>query len=391
MTHLNDHTLDYLLEGFQLIGFDWRYLYVNDAVVRQSKYAREELLGFTMLEKYPGIEQTEMFRTLERCMVDRTPSQIESEFVYPDQSTSWFELHVQPVPEGIFVLSIDITRRKQVEEELIRLNESLEEQVALRTRQLEIRNKDILDSLHYAKNIQKAFLPNPTEFHRLFPKALLINQPKDIVSGDFYWYRDLGNRVLIAAADCTGHGVPGALMSMIGIEKLNNIALKTSDPAEILRQLNRSIKIAMSSPIMRNRCLDGMDIAVCSIDRLTGHITYSGAQRPLWYVRRDEEEMHVVKPTKHAIGGHTGPYEYFERHELQLQPGDTLYLFSDGYPDTFGQETQKKLTTKRFREILLEIRDRTMPEQEIFLHEFIDDWKGEMEQIDDILVIGVRL
>src|SRR3989338_7701149 len=161
---LSDHTLDYLMEGFQLISFDWRYLYLNDSVVRQSMYPRDELIGFTMMEKYPGIE---------------------NEFSYPSGEKGWFELHIQPVPEGIFILSIDITRRKEAEASLMKLNENLEELVASRTSQLESKNKDIIDSLNYAQNIQKAFLPNRDEFLNLFPDALLINKPKDIVSGDF--------------------------------------------------------------------------------------------------------------------------------------------------------------------------------------------------------------
>ncbi|OGS78097.1 MAG: hypothetical protein A3D31_14040 [Candidatus Fluviicola riflensis] len=386
---LSDHTLDYLMEGFQLISFDWRYLYLNDSVVRQSMYPRDELIGFTMMEKYPGIENTELFSTLRRCMRKRISEQIENEFSYPSGEKGWFELHIQPVPEGIFILSIDITRRKEAEASLMKLNENLEELVASRTSQLESKNKDIIDSLNYAQNIQKAFLPNRDEFLNLFPDALLINKPKDIVSGDFYWYRDLGDEIITVAADCTGHGVPGALMSMIGIEKLNNITLKTTDPSEILHQLNKSIRIAMGSSSIYEQCLDGMDIALCLINKITGSVTFSGANRPAWIIRKDASEVEVIKATKKAIGGFTEHDQCFDSHELQLASGDTLYLFSDGYADTFSDQ-QKKMTTKRFREFLLEIQHETMRRQEELLENFVEQWKAGTEQIDDILVVGIR-
>ncbi len=389
--HLENSTLDYLTEGFQLIGFNWRYLYVNNAVVKQSKYSREELIGFSMMEKYPGIESTDLFITLKKCMDERFPQQIETEFTFPDNSIGWFELNIHPVPEGIFILSMDISRRKNTERELYELNERLEETVLLRTLQLESKNKDMLDSINYAKNIQKAFLPDKAEFLNLFPDAMILYKPKDIVSGDFYWYKQLNGKIIIAVADCTGHGVPGAMLSMIGIEKLNNAVLKSQDPSEILKQLNKSIKVALSQSGLIDSCNDGMDIAICSIDIINKSIKYAGANRPIWVVKKGSTEVEEIRGTRSSIGGHAEIDQEFESNDISLQPNDSLYIFSDGYADTFNGLTGKKLTTKKFKEVLLSIQGKTMHQQQKYLDDYIKIWKENVEQIDDILVLGIRI
>ena len=384
-------TLNHLLEGFQLISYEYKYLYVNDAVVKQSKFNREELIGFTMMERYPGIENTEMFKVLCECMTNRSSKQIENEFHYPDGSTGWFELHMQPVPEGVFILSVDISKRKIAEKELVEMNERLEEMVELRTQQLKIKNKDITDSLNYAKNIQKAFLPNKSDLQIFLPDSTILYKPKDIVSGDFYWFREQNDNVLIAAADCTGHGVPGALVSMIGIEKLDNSALKSFEPSEILKHLNQGIKIALSQSDVYAHTHDGMDIALCCFDKKKQLLHFSGASRPLWIIRKEGQKVEDIKSNSNSIGGFNKEFICFENHTIQLKKGDTFYLFSDGFADTFSGLTGKKLTTKKFKELLLSIQHLTMPEQKKYLNVFIENWKAGIEAIDDILVIGVRV
>jgi PAS domain S-box-containing protein len=388
---LSDSTLDYLLEGFQLISFEWKYLYVNEAVVKQSRMSREDLIGHTMMEKYPGIEHTAMFRTLSRCMADRTSATIENHFTFPDGSRRWFELHVQAVPEGIFILSLDITERKESEAELLMLNERLEDIVALRTNELEGKNREITDSLKYAKNIQSAFLNTRSEIENNFEESFVIYKPKDIVSGDFYWCKKKDNTILLAAADCTGHGVPGALMSMIGIEKLNSAAVRSVEPGEILRRLNKGIKSALQADRNDSKSNDGMDIALCAITADKRKLRYAGANRPLWLMRNGRSEMEQIRPIKRSIGGNTSSAQEFIGHEVDLNKGDTLYLFSDGYADTFGGSASKKLTTRRFREMLTTIRPRRMEEQRQYLDSYIEEWRGGNEQTDDILVMGVRI
>lgn len=265
---------------------------------------------------------------------------------------------------------------------------------------IEEKNKDITNSINYAKRIQNAMLPHHKDILEAFPQSFILYKPKDIVSGDFYffykkpvsfWGGAGGKVIFIASVDCTGHGVPGAFMSMIGAGKLNDAVHASSDTSEILSLLNRGIKTALKQSESETSTKDGMDIALCAVDTETRIVKYAAANRPIWIIRSGQTEVEEIKATKKAIGGFTENNQHFDTHEIKLQKGDTFYLSTDGYADTFGGKTNKKLTTKKFKEILLSIQDKTMPEQEKHLDNFIEDWKSGTEQVDDILVIGVRV
>lgn len=253
------------------------------------------------------------------------------------------------------------------------------------------KNKDITDSLNYAKRIQQAKLPDRKEIESAFPDSFVLFQPKDIVSGDFYFFHKDRHLAYIAAADCTGHGVPGAFMSMIGSEKLND-ALQTGVPVTgILSFLNKAIKSSLRQSDSDDSTRDGMDIAFCAVDTASLVVQFTGAQRPFWIIRNGSNETEEIKATKKSLGGLTGDDQQFETHTIQLSRGDTFYLFTDGYADSFNGISGKKLTTKRFRELLLTVKDKSMREQHNALKQFIAEWSGKTEQVDDILVIGVRL
>jgi serine phosphatase RsbU (regulator of sigma subunit)/CheY-like chemotaxis protein len=275
-----------------------------------------------------------------------------------------------------------------------------EELIIAKTQKVEIeksklvaeeKNKNITDSITYARRIQQAKLPKMDEIHASFPGCFIFFKPKDIVSGDFYFFHKTAQTVFIAVADCTGHGVPGALMSMIGSERLNDAVSLSSDPSEILNRLNKGIKTSLRQSESRDSTKDGMDIAFCSVNKKDCSVKYAGANRPLWIIRNRQNIIEEIKATKKAIGGFTEDNQQFSTHEIKLQPSDTFYIFSDGYVDQFGGKYGKKLMTKKFKEILLEIRDKSMAEQGMYLETFIEDWKAGTEQVDDILVIGVRL
>lgn len=256
---------------------------------------------------------------------------------------------------------------------------------------VELKNKEITDSINYAKRIQQAKLPKKEEIYSVLPQSFVLFKPKDIVSGDFYFFHKNEQFIFIASADCTGHGVPGAFMSMIGSEKLEDAVLQTNDTSDILSLLNKGIKVALKQSDSDESTRDGMDIAFCSLNTKNRVVKYAGANRPIWIVRKGQTEIEETKATKKAIGGFTEDEQYFDTHELQLHPGDTFYIFTDGYADQFGGEDGKKLMTKKFKEILLDIQNKTMKEQEKHLDTFVENWRGKREQIDDILVIGVRL
>jgi serine phosphatase RsbU (regulator of sigma subunit) len=252
------------------------------------------------------------------------------------------------------------------------------------------KNHEILDSINYAFRIQQAILPITAEIYRVLPNAFILYKPKDIVSGDFYFFHQTNQSIFIAAVDCTGHGVPGAFMSMIGSEKLKEAVLQSTDTSEILKTLNKGIKTSLKQSDSYESTRDGMDIALCSIDIVNCIVKYAGANRPLWVIRKGQGVVDEIKATKKAIGGFTEDSQHFETHEIKLQKGDTFYISTDGYADTFSVQ-DKKLTTKKFKELLLSIQDKSMQDQELHLENFIENWKGGAEQIDDILVIGVQL
>jgi serine phosphatase RsbU (regulator of sigma subunit) len=264
------------------------------------------------------------------------------------------------------------------------------------------KNKEITDSINYAKRIQEAKLPKIPELATLLPQSFILFKPKDIVSGDFYFFKKQDEAVLIAAADCTGHGVPGAFMSLIGMEKLAEATTMSSAPAEILGHLNKGIKQSLNQTNTDESTRDGMDISLCAINPSDRTLSYSGANRPLWIIRpkatstgsaggSGHYELEEIKPTKAAIGGLTKNDQAFGRNDIVLEPGATFYIFSDGYADQFSGISGKKLMTKKLKEILVSIQAKSMAEQRTYLDDFIEEWKSGSEQLDDILIIGVRL
>ncbi len=270
------------------------------------------------------------------------------------------------------------------------------EEVEMQKQKIEVINKEITDSINYAKIIQRSILPEPKEIMKVFPECFGLYKPKSVVSGDFYWFHKAlpsGSKeglVFIAAVDCTGHGVPGALMSMIGVEKLNEaVENHLSSPPEILKHLNRGVKTTLKQKDFASVSKDGMDIALCCFDLKKNILHFAGAMRPLWIIRG--KELIEYKSTKVSIGGTTSDLQEFITHDVQLQKGDSIYIFTDGYADQFGGEKGKKIMTKNFKETLLSIQQVPFLEQEKILDKKLMEWQGNFEQVDDILVIGIRI
>ncbi len=274
--------------------------------------------------------------------------------------------------------------------------------LARQKQQIELQKQEITDSINYSKRIQTAILPDIAEIHEILPQSFVLYKPKDIVSGDFYYFQNLGKKtpdsttdtILIAAADCTGHGVPGALMSVISYQKIDEAAHTLQEPKNILKRLNKHIKKTLRQT-GENSNQDGLDIALVILQKNTDgscSVKYSGANRSLLMVRKayKQQEIEEIKPTKAAIGGFTGREQEYAQHELTFEKGDIFYMFTDGYSDQFGGDKLKKLTSKKLKEILYSIHHLPVEEQQQYLDTFIEDWKGSADQVDDILVIGVR-
>jgi serine phosphatase RsbU (regulator of sigma subunit) len=244
----------------------------------------------------------------------------------------------------------------------------------------------VQDSIRYAKRIQSAILPPNREIDEKLPNSFVLYKPKDIVAGDFYWLESVDDTVLFAAADCTGHGVPGAMVSVICNNGLNRSVREYNlhDPALILNKTRELVvsEFAKSEEEVK----DGMDIALCS---LKGNLlSYAGAHNPLWIIRNGE--LLETKANKQPIGQFDLP-EPYTTHTFELQAGDSFYIFSDGYPDQFGGEKGKKFKTANFKKLLLSIQEESMTRQKELLDKAFEDWKGDLDQLDDVCVIGVRI
>ncbi len=254
---------------------------------------------------------------------------------------------------------------------------------------IEHKNRNITDSITYASRIQSAVLPPDDVLEEI--EHFILYKPRDIVSGDFYWVRRIKNFFYIAVADCTGHGVPGAFMSMLGVSLLNEIVnRKTVNNAnEVLNLLRRNLKKSLWQTGKGVETKDGMDIALCIIDIDSLQIQYAGANNSL-YVYHSNGEFTEVKPDKMPIGSHPREDLPFTNHEIHLQRGDTIYLFSDGYVDQFGGEKDAKFLSRRFRDTLSQIYTKSMLEQRDLLEHTIEKWRGNRDQVDDISVMGLR-
>jgi serine phosphatase RsbU (regulator of sigma subunit) len=271
------------------------------------------------------------------------------------------------------------------------------EEIKEKSKLIEEKNKETEQSIHYAKRIQFAILPLEKEIRSYISDYFVLYIPKDIVSGDFYFFYDKyaeRKKCYFASVDCTGHGVPGAFMSLIGNEKLRDAIDMHTNPGEVLSELNRFVKSVLKQSADAESTRDGMDVALLSFDldehKNWSNFTYAGAHRPLWIIRKDSENLEEIKATKVSIGGHTPNDQKFMEHSITLHKGDTIYIFSDGYADQFGGERKKKMMTGKFKEILLSIQNLSMPDQKIWLENFFYEWKGNLEQMDDVLVIGIR-
>lgn len=252
--------------------------------------------------------------------------------------------------------------------------------------------KHIIDSIQYSKRLQNAILPTLDFVSELFPESFVLYMPKDIISGDFYWFHRHGNKHYFSAIDCTGHGVPGALVSMVGQNWLNYAVkdLELEKPSDILDALNDGVMSTFKERDDETSVKDGMDLALCCVDYDNMKLEFAGAYNPMLVIR--DGEITQIKGDKFPIGAFfRGVKGKFQNHELDVKKGDVVYVFSDGYADQFGGEANFKFLTKRFRQLLLDIHEKPLNEQRDILEQTIRDWMEGVEQIDDITVVGIKV
>ncbi|GAB4252112.1 MAG: hypothetical protein Kow0079_06640 [Vicingaceae bacterium] len=343
---------------------------------------------------------------------NKSPIEIKFEILPPFYLRAWFIttcviIILIAIALFIKIRERNLQREKKVLEE--KVNERTEELVN-KSNELAKKNKDIIDSINYAKKIQDAILPSDEFFQNQLKNTFVLFQPKDIVSGDFYWLNIKNNELLFAAVDCTGHGVPGAFMSIVGHTQLDKIVgeQQISKPSEILDHLNKEVTLALQKESGKEQMKDGMDIAICNFNTSTNVLQYAGANNPLYIISKNNIEglestiskgdyhLYEIKADRMAIGSYDkNDVKLFTNHSFKLTKGDAIYLFSDGYADQFGGPKGKKFRYKQFKELLLSIQDLPFDEQKQVLINAIKDWMNYdgnvYEQIDDILVIGSKL
>jgi serine phosphatase RsbU (regulator of sigma subunit) len=286
----------------------------------------------------------------------------------------------------------------QQKEEIMVQNELLFEQnEELETQKSEITfsNRQVTSSIVYAKRIQHGVLPDNEFISVLFPESFILFKPRDIISGDFYWISILRNYLFAAVADCTGHGVPGAFMSMLGLTFMNEIIRDRQivQPNHILKELRKKVKAALHQTDMSSESKDGMDIGLVTIDMETSTLMFAGANRPLWFVNsRDSYKLVEIKGDRMPVGVHIKEKEEFTCHEFNISSGDIFYLFSDGFQDQINGITKEKFKVKRFRSSILSYINERLPMQmqKETLEKNLSEWQGVAPQVDDILVMGIR-
>jgi serine phosphatase RsbU (regulator of sigma subunit) len=294
------------------------------------------------------------------------------------------------IDKGLETYHLREQNRKLIEN-LKASNQTLEKKVFERTREIESKNREITYNIQYASKIQNALLPPPEDMERLLPSFFLLNKPRDIVSGDYYWLAQKDNKVIIAVADCTGHGVSGAFMSILGITILNEIVNKTSviRTDEILNQIRRQIIKSLHQTGKFNEPTDGMEMALCVIDFSIMKLQYSGAFLPLYIIHNNK--LTQLKGDFMPIGIYHDHEDPFTNKEIFIEKNDIIYLSTDGFVDQIGGPDRKTLRSEYFRNILINIHQKPMDEQRTILENTFEEWRGNIEQIDDILILGIRM
>jgi serine phosphatase RsbU (regulator of sigma subunit) len=320
-------------------------------------------------------------------------------------SKPWWTTQIAYMIYAVLLFVLVLQYVKWRERSLLEKNRLLEQKVQERTAEIERQKenimeqrdriaeqrKEIMDSILYAQQIQLALMPNVSRMEQILPDHFLFFCPRDVVSGDYYWATKRGNQSVVVAADCTGHGVPGAFMSMLGISILNEIVLRqeVNTASEILNELRGNLKLMLSQTGAIGEQRDGMDVALCIIDYDAMTVQYAGAYNSLYLVRN--ENLIEYKANKMPVGIHVGEETDFTNHVIYMEDNDMLYIFSDGYVDQFGGPGGQKFKTKPFKHLLVNISKLPTDRQQERLKNVFEEWKGNNAQMDDVVIIGIKI
>jgi serine phosphatase RsbU (regulator of sigma subunit) len=372
------------------VYFNLAMVYRN---VNQLKESNDYMLSYLQLKDSIFDEDTK--QTIHEMSIKYESEKKEQQNKLLANENEKKQLTIYFAIAGIFLILIIllvIFRNSQIKskinKELAEKNGIIEEQKAL----VEEQHKEITDSIKYAERIQGAILPPDQKWQQILPNSFVLNKPKDILSGDFYWIAETEKHIFVAAADCTGHGVPGALISIVNFNLLNKAVLERGLelPSDILDAVNQWLTESLNQTIESSSIKDGMDIALISINKLNGDVLFSGANNPLYLF--SQNEMVEYKADKHPVGAFIDEnIQHFTTKEIPTKFGDTIYLFSDGFADQFGGPNGKKYKYKQLKEKLFEVKDMPLFKQKELLNKEFKSWKGTYEQTDDVLIIGITI
>ena len=380
---LQNKVLDNINSLVLILNQEQEVSYVSPSVKEILNYYPEELMGDKWWEatRFGADDIKQAKDRLSSFVMDADSHQkrtFENKIKIANGKSKWILWNISFLDEqNIIAIGNDISKRKQYEFLLEEKNKQIEES-----------RKEILSGIRYSQRIQEAILPNIDVLQKSFTDIFVLHKPKDIVSGDFYWFHKTEKYNYIAAIDCTGHGVSGAMLTTIGNSLIREIVVrdKILSPAKILTELDKRLTESLNNNGHSYKISDGMDVALCRIDNQNSKICFSGAYRPM--IKVNKEEILEIKPDRFPIGLYGIENKSFTETEIDYTPEDMFYIFSDGYVDQFGGERNKKMNKSRFKELLLTVEDFTCEEKHSFLEYSLNNWKQDTEQTDDILIVG---
>lgn len=375
------------------------YEWINEGFTRIYGYTLDQLIE-DRNRNFIGISSTLNIKDLVNIWFgNKKPIIYEAMTNTKDGRKIWAQTTLTPILDEngklirLIAIDTDITKVKNAEAEIQKQRDEIQRQrdIALQQRdEISAQKKEIMDSIHYAKRIQKAILPTEKILKAYFPDSFVLNLPRDIVSGDFFWVVEKQSKIFIAAADCTGHGVPGALMSMIGITFLNETVIDKGivNADEILNTLRQNIISSLKQSSEDSETQDGMDISLCVVDKKSRIVEFAGANQYMIHIHNGE--INDIKPDKMpiSIGGRSDVS--FSQKSIYAGENDAFYLFTDGYIDQFGGGSEKKFKFSNFKNLIRSIYQVEMNKQQIILMDELEKWKGDLPQVDDILVVGFK-
>ncbi len=394
--YVQNYVANTLHTAYRALGDPWKALEYAEAFIntRDSLFNEEKARAIEEMDTKYETEKKQQQIELQESQIIARDAKIQQQTTLRNALIAG----LLAVVLVIFVIILAYVQKRRDNRKIMEKNEQIleaNEELTVLNEAINKQNTEIMDSISYAQRIQTAMMPPEGYFNELLDEAFILYKPRDIVSGDFFWIRQVNQYIVLAAADCTGHGVPGAFMSLLGISFLNEIVQRReiTEASEILNELRSQIKHSLRQHGQPDESKDGIDMALCAIDQKNRTMQYAGAFNPLYLIREGETQAELIefKADRMPLGYHLGKDRAFSNHEIKLEIGDTFYIFSDGFIDQKGGPNQKKYMSKKFKNLLLEIHELPLFEQKNILEKTLSEYMGDQSQIDDILVVGVRV